>query len=304
VTAARPAARHSADVLAGDREFGATRTSERVTHPLLRTSLVELGDFRCPPGHPSWRQANSIGDKAHLVFPGTPVGITRDGFGRQVQDRNWVVLYRPDETYLRDRLHPAGDVCSYVALEPPLVQELADATAAAGSPWQHGRVPVDSSAWMRYQVLLGRAREGRADPLAVEGVVTEVLGLTAPAGGGDRVRARRGKVRRTWLDIANETAAVINRQLEDRLTLSELSGAVGVSAFHLCRVFRAVTGTTVHAYREQLRLRSAFVRLSDPDARLSDIAGRVGFASHSHLTNRFAMSFGVPPSAIRSLNTM
>jgi AraC-like DNA-binding protein len=118
------------------------------------------------------------------------------------------------------------------------------------------------------------------------------------------VRTRRGRVRRSWLEVTNETATVINRQLEERLTLSQISGAVGVSAFHLCRVFRAVTGTSVHSYREQLRLRSAFVRLSDPRARVSDIAGDVGFSSHSHLTNRFAMSFGVPPSAIRSLNAM
>jgi len=283
---------------------------ERVTRALLRTSLVELGEFRCHPDHLSWRQPNRIGARAHLVFPGTPVGITREGFGRQVQDRNWVVLYRPDEAYRRDALHPAGDICSYAALEPRLVQDFVDAAPSVGSPWRQGRVTVAASDWMRYHVVLGKAREGSADPLAVESLVMEILGLTAQAARREdaskrgRASARRGRIRRTWLELANETVVVINRRLEDRLTLNELSSAVGVSAFHLCRVFRAVTGTTVHTYREQLRLRSAFVRLSDPDARVSDIAGRVGFASHSHLTSRFATSFGVPPSAIRSLNSM
>ena len=62
--------------------------------------------------------------------------------------------------------------------------------------------------------------------------------------------------------------------------------------------FRAVTGQTIHAYRMQLRVRSALERI-ERASDLSAVALALGFSSHSHFTASFRRAFGVTPSGVR-----
>ena len=73
---------------------------------------------------------------------------------------------------------------------------------------------------------------------------------------------------------------------------------MGLSPFHAARLFRRYTGSSIHAYRDQLRVRAALPEIV-AGRRLDDLALKLGFASHSHFTDRFRRTFGVPPSAIR-----
>jgi len=61
------------------------------------------------------------------------------------------------------------------------------------------------------------------------------------------------------------------------------------------RLFHRQTGTTLHAYRNQLRLRAALERLTDPGVDLLDTALDLGYSSHSHFTETFRRSFGITP---------
>jgi AraC family transcriptional regulator len=73
-----------------------------------------------------------------------------------------------------------------------------------------------------------------------------------------------------------------------------------MSPFHLARQFKRHTGSSLHAYRTQLRLRAAAHSvLDEPRRGLTDIATRLGFASHSHFTARFGRAFGTTPSGVR-----
>jgi AraC family transcriptional regulator len=65
-------------------------------------------------------------------------------------------------------------------------------------------------------------------------------------------------------------------------------------------VFRAATGTTIHGFRRELRLRHALAHLLDGDESLADIASDCGFASQSHLTNLFRERFGITPAKART----
>ena len=93
---------------------------------------------------------------------------------------------------------------------------------------------------------------------------------------------------------------VLARHWRDPLSLDEIARMVHCSPFHLARVFRRETGLPIHQYRNQLRLRGALERMTDPRADLSGIALDVGFSSHSHLTSAFRAAFGVSPSQFRS----
>ena len=83
--------------------------------------------------------------------------------------------------------------------------------------------------------------------------------------------------------------------------MSEIARAVGTSPFHLCRVFRAHTGQTMHRYRVSMRLRVALERLETPAnaATLSAVAHELGFASHAHFVKICQRDLGAAPSAVR-----
>jgi AraC family transcriptional regulator len=93
--------------------------------------------------------------------------------------------------------------------------------------------------------------------------------------------------------------ALLATDVAARLTLPEVGRALNVSEFHLARTFRAHTGYSLHGYRLHLRLRMAADLVCDDDAELREVAAKVGFSSHSHLTRAFRKVFGVPPSVIR-----
>lgn len=81
----------------------------------------------------------------------------------------------------------------------------------------------------------------------------------------------------------------------------ELANALGVSASHFARGFRAETGLSVHQYVLRLRMAGALRRLSCGAADLSRLALELGFSSHSHFTATFRREFGMSPARVRHL---
>lgn len=62
--------------------------------------------------------------------------------------------------------------------------------------------------------------------------------------------------------------------------------------------FRAELGTTLRAYRLQLRIAIALHRLAAGDD-LAALAAELGFASHAHFTGTFSRLLGMPPRSAR-----
>src|SRR4029453_18009841 len=69
------------------------------------------------------------------------------------------------------------------------------------------------------------------------------------------------------------------------------------------RVFPASPGTTVSAYRNQLRVREALERLAEGERALSGLASDLGFGDHAHMTCTVRREAGAVPSALRRLLT-
>lgn len=94
---------------------------------------------------------------------------------------------------------------------------------------------------------------------------------------------------------------LLGRRLERQLHVTTVARTLGVSPFHLARQFRGVTGTSMYAYRQQLRIRGAVQRvLEEPRSDLSAVAAEHGFASHSHFTATCRRVFGGTPTALRT----
>ncbi|HSN28355.1 MAG TPA: helix-turn-helix domain-containing protein, partial [Kofleriaceae bacterium] len=105
-------------------------------------------------------------------------------------------------------------------------------------------------------------------------------------------------------DLAHALAHELRLRFADATPLSEIAEAAHASVFHACRVFRRAFGTTLHAYRRELRLRHALAQLIDSDAPLAAIAAGAGFASQSHLTNLFRARFATTPGAVRAARAL
>lgn len=103
-------------------------------------------------------------------------------------------------------------------------------------------------------------------------------------------------------ELAEDARAAIAVHLTERLTLDCLAAEVGASPYHLARLFRAQTGQSLHAYRDELRLRTSLPLVTELAGRdLTWIALELGYSSLSHFSDRFRRLFGVPPSEVREL---
>ncbi|MCI0486650.1 MAG: AraC family transcriptional regulator [Blastocatellia bacterium] len=80
----------------------------------------------------------------------------------------------------------------------------------------------------------------------------------------------------------------------ENVSLEELSRIVGLSQFHLNRVFSREVGMPPHAFQTQVRIVEA-KRLLRQGLSLSQVAAQTGFADQSHFTRHFKRLAVVPP---------
>jgi AraC-like DNA-binding protein len=91
---------------------------------------------------------------------------------------------------------------------------------------------------------------------------------------------------------------VLATRYAEALSLDDVARACAVSAFHAARVFRAVTGRSIHQQLVRVRIHHALYELSAGAGALTAVARRAGFSSHSHFTSTFRRVLGVAPSEI------
>jgi AraC-like DNA-binding protein len=98
----------------------------------------------------------------------------------------------------------------------------------------------------------------------------------------------------------NTLKEVIDAELAGDLHLDRLARALGVSAGHLCRGFKASTGQSPYQYILLVRVERATQMIRAGNRSLEDIAERVGFADGSHMATVFLKTTGKPPSSFRN----
>jgi AraC-like DNA-binding protein len=275
---------------------------------VFSSRAVEIGAFRCTPQHASFRHEGSpIRDHHSFAFPRTRVSIRHDGARPFTADANVVTLYNPRQSFAREPLDPRGDVCEFFAVDNDAAGEVARSIdpaleATPDRAFRFSHAPSDAATYLaQRQLFLGVARGEWCDPLAVEERVLWLLRRVLESGyRAWRSQAPpRGALSRREKDAAAEARALLGERLSEPLALADIARTAGLSRFRLCRAFRRETGTTMHDYREQLRLRAALEALASPAVDLTGLALDLGYSSHSHFTSRFRRAFGAPPSEVR-----
>jgi AraC-like DNA-binding protein len=142
------------------------------------------------------------------------------------------------------------------------------------------------------------------DPVAIEETALALVLRATQESAPSRARSRPISPRRpSWRRLAEEIQHVVATRFAERLTIVEIAKQCGKSPFHVSRVFRAVTGSTIHAYLTRVRLRVALYEIARSSGELTSLALRAGFSSHSHFTSAFRREYGVGPSSLAGLGS-
>lgn len=251
---------------------------------LAYARVVRFGSFQRAPYDRDFRDSGPT--RGHLlVFPREAVAIAHAGERAIVADTTRVMIYNRGQEYTRAAISSAGDRCDWIAFDA------ADVLAACGGDDEArpfgARTYAACAPWMivlarRIAAMPGASwADEAAFALLGASVASLPLHVVSPA----------------HRDLADAARAIVARRFAEPFALGDLARELGVSPFHLARVFRAAHGTTIHAYRTELRLRAALERIGDGEE-LAAVALSLGFSSHSHFTHAFRRRFGVAPSKI------
>jgi AraC family transcriptional regulator len=111
---------------------------------------------------------------------------------------------------------------------------------------------------------------------------------------GDQSERRRRLVERV--------KEFVRSRVDQSISVAAVASEVGVSPYHLCRIFRAETRETIWQYAIDTRITKAKVELCTADKRITEIALELGFSSHSHFTATFTSRVGISPAKFRRRN--
>ncbi len=92
----------------------------------------------------------------------------------------------------------------------------------------------------------------------------------------------------------------IQRNLDQSPTLEELAAVAHFSPFHFHRIFRGMTGESLHAHLRRLKLEKAASILRQTDDPVLRIALDSGFESHPAFTRAFKDLMGCSPTEWRT----
>lgn len=91
----------------------------------------------------------------------------------------------------------------------------------------------------------------------------------------------------------------IEERLFERIPVQSLAHEVFASKFHFHRLFRKITGSTVHQYILNRKLSEASKMLLESPYPIAFIADKIGFESHEGFCRAFKNRLGVSPSLYR-----
>lgn len=266
----------------------------------LHTSRdLRFGIFTCPPGDRRWDEVNLSGERPYLVFP-QERGITIAQEGRQavLATPAQIMVYPAGQRFRRSPAASDRDRCVFVDVSEQALADAGISSALFADPC----APCDPRTYLLQHHIVQRLLDSPGDPLDVEEdlhlLLRRIAAITPSTPMRARARARTARAHRTLVEDAKTLVA---DRLSDPVTLDDLARSLAVSAGHLARVFRAVTGMSLHAYRTTVRTRLALTAVRAFERDLASLAADLGFASHSHLTETFRRTFGLPPSRIASI---
>jgi len=175
-----------------------------------------------------------------------------------------------------------------VKIEPVILDRLGDHATVLSEP---GEVTGLACSWLANRMLREFTAADDVAPLAMEGILLEILAESARAIGENGGSNAPGWLRR------------VREALEDSYleapSLSELAALAGVHPVHLSREFRKHYQSTIGEYIRKRRIEHASHLLTNTATALSEIAMLCGFSDQSHFCAMFKVHTGLTPAKFR-----
>jgi AraC-like DNA-binding protein len=102
------------------------------------------------------------------------------------------------------------------------------------------------------------------------------------------------------LDVRENTPvkraiAIVEQHFQKPLTLDKIARDSSASKYHLCRLFKLQTGTSLWTYVNSVRIRHAMGLLAEKEKNVTEVSYECGFTDPSYFTKVFKHHTGVPP---------
>lgn len=92
----------------------------------------------------------------------------------------------------------------------------------------------------------------------------------------------------------------IEININDKITLDDISQEIGMSKYYLHRMFKALTGESIIEYVQARKLSASINELANSNMRIIDIAMDYGFDHEQSYIRAFKKRFGYTPLKVRS----
>lgn len=263
---------------------------------------VRIGLFDCPGDDDCFPVTESVQNNL-FVLATKSLWIRRNTRGFRYVGPGSVLLHPSGCTIERQRETGIHDRTYWFAIRPDIYAEVL-ARYGLGKRLPTDALCPDSSLQLNASGLIQRLRAGTATPLEIESRVIALLDeICASMSRSGRAAGLQRKTSRSRAKrLADSVKSFVDSHLSENRDLDAIADAVGASPYHLCRVFKAENGITLHEYRMRQRLAFVIRKLGEtPMVRLVDLALDAGFSSHSHLSHVFADRFRTTPSAYRQM---
>lgn len=99
-----------------------------------------------------------------------------------------------------------------------------------------------------------------------------------------------------YVTIIKQILSYINKNYQNAISLERLSKEIGVSKYHLCRIFKTITDNTIVEYINYTRCENAKSFLSTGDYNICQVAEMCGFNNPSYFTKIYKRFMGECPS--------
>ena len=99
--------------------------------------------------------------------------------------------------------------------------------------------------------------------------------------------------------LTTQISEYVQSHIDQEIVIDDLALNVGVSKYHLNRIFQAVTGFQLGEFIQRRRLQTAYALLAKGNCAVIDVSLAVGYQSHSAFSRAFLNAFGCNPSDVK-----
>ena len=280
-----------------------------VEQMLFYGEIVKIGRFDCPAEHDCFARTAPLNNDL-FVFTRKPLWWRRGEGAYSFAEPGAALLHRAGREVERRDVGLGGDFTDWFGIRSDVFEETLARHGLHDPDVTEKTVTLvtDPGFRLRETQLVASLQQRKPSQFAVDEAAlalfdTVCAGLSVeqhqhgPTGMTTRARRRRLVDRtRALLDDLDRNHGNIERSPG----LTEIARDVGTSVYHLCRVFRAECGMTLHAYRQRQRLGRAIDLMMTRRQDLTTLAQDLGYSSHSHFSRVFRQHLGVAPSMLNN----